>query len=128
MHGFNMVLIFVALKLEHLNEVPIRTHRIGCSYIGRITNKKCKSIIMRFTTLQHRTLFYRARKSGLKVKLDLTKSRFNLWKKANDHVREIRAIWFCYGDVNCCLRVKFHDAKQEDIFFLNLWWVVWYHK
>ena len=23
---------------------------------------------------------------------------------------------FCYADVNCHLRVKFHDAKQEDIF------------
>ena len=51
------------------------------------------------------------------MKLDLTKSRFNLLKKANNHVKEIPAISFCYGDVNCCLRVKFHDVKQEDIFF-----------
>ena len=56
-------------------------------------------------------------KSGFKVKLDLTKSKFNLLKKANDHVKEIRAISFCYADVNCHFRVKFHDAKQEDIFF-----------
>ena len=53
----------------------------------------------------------------LKVKLDLTKSRFNLLKKANDHVKEIPTISFCYADVNCRLWVKFHDAKQEDIFF-----------
>ena len=75
---------------------------------------------MRFTTFRHRTLFYRARKnlkSGFKVKLDLTKSRFNLLKKANNHVKEIPAISFCYADVNCRLRIKFHDAKQEDIFF-----------
>ena len=51
------------------------------------------------------------------MKLDLTKSRFNLLKKANDHVKEIPAISFCYVDVNCRLRVKFHDAKQKDIFF-----------
>ena len=51
------------------------------------------------------------------MKLDLTKSRFNLLKKANNHVKEIPAISFCYADVNCCFRVKFHDAKQEDIFF-----------
>ena len=51
------------------------------------------------------------------MKLDLTKSRFNLLKKANDHVKEIPAISFCYADVNCRLRVKFHDAKQKDIFF-----------
>ena len=43
--------------------------------------------------------------------------RFNLLKKANNHVKEIPAISFCYADVNCRLRVKFHDAKQEDIFF-----------
>ena len=51
------------------------------------------------------------------MKLDLTKSRFNLLKKANDHVKEIPAISFCYADMNCLLRIKFHDAKQEDIFF-----------
>ena len=51
------------------------------------------------------------------MKLDLTKSRFNLLKKANNHVKEIPAIRFYYADVNCLLRVKFHDAKQEDIFF-----------
>ena len=51
------------------------------------------------------------------MKLDLTKSRFNLLKKANDHVKEIAAIRFCYADVNCHLRVKLHDAKHEDVFF-----------
>ena len=51
------------------------------------------------------------------MKLDLAKSWFNLLKKANDHVKEIPAISFCYADVNCRLRVKFHDAKQDDIFF-----------
>ena len=51
------------------------------------------------------------------MKLDLTKSKFNLLKKTNDHVKEIRDISVCYADVNCHFRVKFHDAKQEDIFF-----------
>ena len=51
------------------------------------------------------------------MKLDLTKSRFNLLKKAIDHVKEIPSISFCYADINCRLRVKFHDTKQEDIFF-----------
>ena len=94
------------------------TNRIGPSYTHRITNKKYKSIIVRFTTFRRRTLFYRARKnlkSGFKVKLDLTKSRFNLLERSNDHVKEIPAIIFCYANVNCRLRVKFHDAKQEDI-------------
>ena len=97
-----------------------RTHRAGPSYTDRITSKKWKSIIVRFTTFRRKILFYRARKnlkSGFKVKLDLAKSRFNLLKKANNHVKEIPAISFCYADVNCRLRIKFHDAKQEDIFF-----------
>ena len=51
------------------------------------------------------------------MKLDLTKSEFNLLKKANDNVKEIPAIRFSYADVNCRLRVKFHDAKQEHIVF-----------
>ena len=51
------------------------------------------------------------------MKFDLAKSRLNLLKKANNHVKEIPAINFCYADVNCCLLVKFHAAEQEDIFF-----------
>ena len=50
-----------------------RAHRIGPVY----TNKekgKCQSIIVRFSTFRHRTLFYRARrkiKTGEKIRLDL---------------------------------------------------------
>ena len=106
--------LFKEAKVTAPDNVLDRAHRFGPSYMDRITSKKCKS---RF---RHRTLLYRVRKklkSRFKVKLDLTKSRFNLLKKANDHVKEIPAISFCYADVNCRLRVKFHDAKQEDIFF-----------
>ena len=51
------------------------------------------------------------------MRVDLTKSRFNLLKKANGHIKETPAISLCYEDVNCRLRVEFRDAKQEDIFF-----------
>ena len=112
--------LFKEAKVAVTDNVLDRASRIGLSYTDRITSKKCKSIIVRFTTFRHRTLFYRAiknLKSGFTVKLDLTKSRFILLRKANDHVKEIPAIRFCYADVNCHLQVKFHDAKQEDIFF-----------
>ena len=102
-------------KVAVPDNVLDRAHRTGPSYMDRITSEKCKSIILRFTTFRHRTLFYRARKN-LKSRC-IVKSRFNLLKKANDHVKKIRAISFCYADVNCHFRVKFHDAKQEDIFF-----------
>ena len=62
---------------------------------------------MRFTTFRLRTLFCRTRKNlkSAKVKLDLAKSRFDLFKRANNH--------FCCADVNFRLRVKFPDEKQE---------------
>ena len=112
--------LFKEANVAFPDNVLDRAHRIGPSYTDRITSKKCKSIIVRFTTFRHRTLFYRARKnlkSGFKVKLNLTKSRFNLLTKANNHVKDIPAISFCYADVNCHLRVKSHDAKQQGIFF-----------
>ena len=89
--------LFKEAKVSVPDNILDRSHRIGPSYTVRITSKKCKSIIVRFTAFRHRTLFYRARKnvaSGFKVKLDLTKCRFNLLKKANYHVKEIPAIRF----------------------------------
>ena len=65
-------------------------------------------------------MFYRAKnklKRGVKIKLDLTKSRYNLLKRANDHVKEVSYIKFCYADINCRLKVKFNDENQKDIFF-----------
>ena len=65
-------------------------------------------------------MFYRAKnklKGGVRVKLDLTKSRYDLLKTANDHVKEVPSIKFCYADVNCRLKVKFNDENQKDIFF-----------
>ena len=65
-------------------------------------------------------MFYRTKnklKRGVKIKLDLTKSNYNLLKRANDHVKEVLSIKFCYADINCRLKVKFNDEKQKDIFF-----------
>ena len=56
-------------------------------------------------------------KRGVRIKLDLTKSRYALLKRANDHVKEVPSIKFCYADVNCRLKVKFNDENQKDIFF-----------
>ena len=93
--------LFKEAKVAVPDNVLDRAHRVGPSYTDRKTSKKCKSIIVRFTTFRHRTLLYRARKnvkSGFKVKLDLTKSRFSPLKKANNHVKEIPAISFCHAD------------------------------
>ena len=87
---------FKEAKVSIQENVLDRAHRIGPIYTDRISQKKCKTIIVRLTTFRQRTLFYRARKNlkNAKVKLDLTKSKFDLLKRANNHVKEIRTISF----------------------------------
>ena len=112
--------LFDDAQVEIPDAVIDRAHRIGGNYVDRKSKKSCKSIIVRFTTFRHRTMFYRAKsklKNGTRVKLDLTKSRLTLLNKANEHVQNIPSINFCYADVNCRLKVKFKDAKQKDMFF-----------
>ena len=112
--------LFKEAKVDIPESVIDRAHRIGSRYLGASSNNYCKSIIIRSTTFRHRSMFYRAKnklKRGVRIKLDLTKSRYDLLKRANDHVKEVPSIKFCYADVNCCLMVKFNDENQKDIFF-----------
>ena len=110
--------LFKEAKVSVPENILDCAHRIGPVYTDRGSQKKRKSIIVRFTTFCQRILFYRVRKNlkSAKVKLDLTKSRFDLLKEANNIVNEIRAINFWFANVNCRLRVKFHAEKQDDIF------------
>ena len=58
-----------------------RAHRIGPTYTDNDTGKKMQSIIVRFRTFRHRTLFYANRKkikSGARIRLDLTKDCYKL--------------------------------------------------
>ena len=112
--------LFKEAKVDIPESVIDRAHRFGSRYLDASSNNYCKSIIVRFTTLYHRTMFYRAEnksKRGMRIKLALTKSRYALLKRANDHVKEVPSIKFCYADVNCRLKVKFNDENQKDIFF-----------
>ena len=92
-----------------------RAHRIGPVY----TNKekgKCQSIIVRFSTFRHRTLFYRARrkiKTGEKIRLDLTKHRYQLLKEAVRRVEGEELVSYCYADVNCRLKIKWKDDSED---------------
>ena len=58
------------------------THRIDIPYVDKTTKKSCKSVIVRFSTFCHRTIIvHRAKKninSPVRVKIDLTKKRYNL--------------------------------------------------
>ena len=112
--------LFKEAKVDIPESIIDRGHRIGSGYLDASSNNYCKSIIMRFTTFRHRTMFYRAKnklKRGVRIKLDLKKSRYNLLKRANDHVKEVPSIKFCYADINCRLKLKFHDENQKDILF-----------
>ena len=94
--------IFELAEVNIPDMVVNRAHRIGRIYKDRTSNKNCKGIIVRFTTFRHRAMLYRARSKlkEVKVRLDLTKSLYDLLNNANNHVKEIPTIRFCYVDVN----------------------------
>ena len=52
-----------------------RAHRVGRDYKCHKTNKTCRSVIVRFTSFEHRTSIYRNRNilKDVKVKLDLAR-------------------------------------------------------
>ena len=54
--------IFDEGELDIPYTVIDRAHRIEPEYSDYKTKKKCKAIIVRFTTFRHRTLVYRTRK------------------------------------------------------------------
>ena len=114
--------LFELAEVNIPDMVVDRVHRIGPIYKDRTSNENYKGIIVRFTTFRHRTMLYRARSKlkGVKVRLDLTKSRYDLLNNANNHVKEIPTIRFCYVDVNCRLKVKFTSEDQDDVFFSSV--------
>ena len=61
-------------------------------------------------------MFYRNRKSlkgGVTVHLDLTKSRMDLLMEANKHIKDISNVEFAYSDINCRLKVRFKNRREE---------------
>ena len=49
------------------------------------------------------------------MKLDLTKKRYEVLRKAREIVEEIDNISFVYADINCRLKVRFRD--NSELFF-----------
>ena len=89
-----------------------RAHRIGPTYMG----KKVESIIVRFTAFRHRTLFYtnhKKIKSGARIRLDLTKDRYNLLVSARKRVNNCPKVNYVYDDINCRLKVKMADQSHK---------------
>ena len=93
-----------------------RAHRIGPTYTGNDTGKKMQSIIVRFTTFRHRTLFYKNRKkikSGARIRLDLTKDCYNLLVSVRKRVNNCPEVKYVYADINCRLKVKLADESHK---------------
>ena len=70
--------------------------------------------MVRFVSFKHRTLFYRKRASlkNVRVKIDLTKRRYKVFKKAVTLVNGKNDVDYIFADVNCRLKVVFKDKNQ----------------
>ena len=93
-----------------------RAHRIGKIYKDRYSKKNVQSVIVRFTTFRHRTLFYKARKqlkNNVRVELDLTKQRYGVLQDAIKLIDGKAAVDFVYADINCRLKVRFSDGDED---------------
>ena len=80
-----------------------------------------QSIIVRFTTFRYRTLLYtnhKKIKSSARIRLDLTKDRYNLLVSARKRVNNCPKANFVYADINCRLKVKL--AHESHKFFKSI--------
>ena len=98
-----------------------RAHRIGKPY--KVDNIEKQSIIVRFSTFRHRSIFYYKRKEifdkfGVWVRLDLTKYNYDVLKEAREFVKNMENVDYVYADINCRCKVKF--INKDELFFNNL--------
>ena len=94
-----------------------RAHRIGQVHDNK-EGPRTQSIIVRFSTFRHRTMFYYERKGlekkfGIRIRLDMTRTRYGIYKTAINLVKEKANIKYVYCDVNCRLKVKFSDGSEK---------------
>ena len=119
----NIVDIFVRVGIEDIEQNIDRAPRIGKSYHHKKPKKRCKSIIVKFSSFRYRTKAYRQKKNlddGVTAHVNLTKTRHSLLRKANDLVRNRDEVLFCYADINCRLKLKWADQSKQDKFFSSL--------
>ena len=91
-----------------------RAHRIGRDYKCHKTNKTCHSVIVCFTSFKHRKLIYRNRNilKDVRVKLDLTKKRYNILRIARSIADEKQDVKYVFADINCRLKAVFKDGTS----------------
>ena len=104
-----------------ISDVAIdRAYRIRNGYKDRKSNSFCKSMIVRFATFQHQTMFYRNRsksKNNAKVKLDLTRKKNMTFTRALESVKKVSIMDYVTVDINCRLKVVFKSGRSK--FFID---------
>ena len=92
--------VFDELNVDIPETVIDRAHRVG--KIVTANGKKVQQMIVRMTTWRHRTIIYKARKNcnRYKIKLDLTKERLELLKRANELLNSDHNS-FAFCNYNC---------------------------
>lgn len=68
-------------------------------------------------------MVYRAKnnmKNNVRVKLDLTKKRYNLLVSADKIVANINSVKFCYADMNCRPKIIWSDDSLNRELFHSL--------
>ena len=99
-----------------------RAHRIGKPF-KRKDGTVAHTVIVKFSTWRHRTLFYRARrneyfkKKKLQTYIDLTKHRLNILNEAKAKVDTCGNVDYVFANVNCQLCIKFKNSDQ--LYFFN---------
>ena len=97
-----------------------RAHCICYGYKDRKTNTFCKSIIVRFTSFRHRTMFSQNRKKkkkNAKIKLDLMKKRYMTFTRALGSVKKVSIVDCVTVDINCRLKVVSKSGRIK--FFID---------
>ena len=105
--------LFELAKVNISDVVIDLAHTIGLVNKDHASGKSCKVITVRFMTFRHRTILYRvsSKSKGVKVGLDLKKCLYDPFCNANNHVKEIPTLKFCYlkfigEDLECFLPVN----------------------
>ena len=96
-----------------------RAHRIGPDFTCYKSQEKYRSVMVRFVSFKHRTLLYRKRASlkNVRVKIDLNKRQYEVFKKAINLVNGNNDVDYLFTDVSCRLKVVFKDKRSR---FFNI--------
>ena len=106
---------FKDIGLDITGDAIERTHRIGpvITDVDDFSEETTRQqVIVKFKSWGYRTKVYRARKKSksYRYRVDLTRRRLNLLRKAREMAKGITAIEFTFSDVNCRLAFRLNTG------------------